>query len=228
MKTPEATLALLIRHGHTDAIGRRLVGRLPGVHLSSAGRTQADDLPLRVAGERLAAVYSSPRERAIETAGPLAKFHGLDVQVRKDLDEVDFGAWTGMTFTELAALEAWRVFNSSRAAAVVPDGESAPAVQVRIMAALGAIRSRHPGETVALVSHADVIRPAVLKCTGISLNLFGSVEIDPASVSAIALDATGPHLLYVNETNLCRYGPKAVEHHHAERFGWCVACNESR
>jgi probable phosphoglycerate mutase len=79
----------------------------------------------------------------------------------------------------------------------VPHGESAADVQSRIVAALDGLRTRHEGETFAVVSHADVIRSAILRYTGTSLNLFHTVRIDPASVTAVALAKT-PRLLFVN------------------------------
>src|SRR5205085_3865727 len=75
------TVVLLARHGHTEAVGNRLVGRLPGIHLSSRGRAEAAALRWRLEGTALGAVYSSPLERALETAEPVAADHGTDVTI---------------------------------------------------------------------------------------------------------------------------------------------------
>jgi broad specificity phosphatase PhoE len=84
------TTALLIRHGHVDAIGRRLVGRLPGVTLSTSGLSEVERLRRNLA-LRLDAVYSSPLERARETAAPLAADRKLEPVTLDGLTEVDFG-----------------------------------------------------------------------------------------------------------------------------------------
>jgi broad specificity phosphatase PhoE len=188
------TTALLIRHAHTDVLGRRLVGRLAGLRLR---RKEVHRLQKALRAAPLHAIYSSPLERALETAQPLAAARRLVVQVRADLNEVDFGDWTGLSFAELATLPAWQEFNSDRATARVPHGESAADVQSRIVAALDALRTMHEGKTFAVVSHADVIRSAILRYTGTSLNLFHTVQIDPASVTAVALGKTA-RLLIVN------------------------------
>src|SRR5512139_2621135 len=85
---------LLIRHGENDFVKTgRLAGRIPGVHLNEAGRRQADRLAEKLAGSAIQAVYSSPLERALETAEPIASVLDREVIVRPDLIEMDFGEW---------------------------------------------------------------------------------------------------------------------------------------
>ena len=91
---------LLIRHASHDLLGRELVGRRSGVTLSSAGSAEAEALAERLARHPISVVYASPRERAIETAKPIAERHRLDVHIAPELDEVDFGTWTGLSFTD--------------------------------------------------------------------------------------------------------------------------------
>ena len=74
------TQIILIRHGENDYVKKdKLAGRLPGVHLNEKGQAQAKALAAGLKGEKLAAVYSSPLDRAIETAKPLARAQGLEV-----------------------------------------------------------------------------------------------------------------------------------------------------
>src|SRR4051812_11740004 len=95
------TVVLLIRHALTGAVGTRLVSRLPGINLNTEGEAQACALRRRLRGERLDAIYSSPLERAIQTSRPIAEDRGLDVEAVEELNEVDFGDWTGRSFDEL-------------------------------------------------------------------------------------------------------------------------------
>ncbi len=214
-----STIALLVRHGHTDVLGRRLVGRLPGIRLSEQGRREVDRLATTL-DVPLAAVYSGPLERAVDTARPLAAVRNLQPQVREDLDEVDFGLWTGLSFGELAPLPAWQEFNHHRSTAAVPRGESARDVQARIVAALEFLRARHEGQTFAVVSHADVIRSAVLRYADLSLDLFHTIEIEPASVTAVELgtparmifvNSHGPFVPWATQSDGFRFGPAAEE-----------------
>jgi broad specificity phosphatase PhoE len=190
------TTALLIRHGHVDAIGRRLVGRLPGITLSTSGLSEVERLRRNLALP-LDAVYSSPLERARQTAAPLAADRNLEPMPLDGLTEVDFGDWTGLTFDELDRLPAWHLFNARRSIAPVPNGEPAAQVQTRILGVLDQLATRHAGETFAVVSHADVIRAAVLHYAAIPLDDFQRIQIDTASVTAVDVTAT-PQLLAIN------------------------------
>jgi probable phosphoglycerate mutase len=196
------TTTLLIRHAHTDAIGHRLCGRLPGVQLSAAGRAQAEALGAALAPRTLAAIYTSPLERAVATAHAIARCQPVPITVCEELGEIDFGEWTGKTFAELAPDTAWRAFNTRRATADVPGGERAADAQARIVAALSGLSARHAGETIAIVSHGDVLRFAVLHYASTPLDLYDRFQIDPASVTAVSLSADGPRLLYVNNRTL--------------------------
>ena len=99
------TTLLLIRHGMTDAVGRRIVGWMPGVGLNDIGEHQAALLGRELRGMKLDAVISSPLERAALTALAIARPQGLEVEYREGLGEVRFGDWTGKTLAELEADE---------------------------------------------------------------------------------------------------------------------------
>ncbi|MGH7312622.1 MAG: histidine phosphatase family protein, partial [Candidatus Rokuibacteriota bacterium] len=89
-------LVLLVRHALTGVTGRRLPGRAPGLHLSDEGRRQAEQVARRLARlPRVAAIYTSPLERARETAAPIARARDLGLRVERGLSELDVGAWTG-------------------------------------------------------------------------------------------------------------------------------------
>ena len=92
---------LLIRHATNDWVGERLAGWTPEVHLNQEGRAQAASLARRLVDVPLAAIYSSPLERTLETAQPLAEAHGLTVQVCEGVGETRYGQWTGRKLEDL-------------------------------------------------------------------------------------------------------------------------------
>ena len=194
------TVLLLIRHAITDAVGVRLTSRLPGVALSAAGRAQLQPLRARLLDVPLAAVYASPLERTMATAEAIARGRGIVVRALESLNEVNFGDWSGMTFAELDRLPAWRRFNDARGSAPVPRGETAAEVQHRMMETIERLASAHRGDTIALVSHADVIRTAVLAIAGTPLDLWHRFEIGPASITTVAYEGAEPRLITVNES----------------------------
>lgn len=192
---------LLIRHATNDSVGKQLAGWTPGVRLNKEGHAQAESLARMLAELPLAAIYSSPLERAIETAEPLAASHSLEIQVCPDLGETRFGSWTGRALEELEKEDLWPVVQAYPGGARFPEGESVREVQARIVAALDAIRDAHPGQMVAAFSHSDPIKMAVAYYLGLSLDLFQRLTISPASVTAFSFTRFGPRLVCLNQSD---------------------------
>jgi probable phosphoglycerate mutase len=126
-------------------------------------------------------------ERAVETADVIANEMRLRFEVSANLNEIDYGGWTGKTFDSLAADPAWQSFNSSRADAAIPGGESITNVQRRMIYLLGRLSKDHDGGNVVLVSHAEPIRIVLRYCLGATEYMHDRLEISPASLSAIRL-----------------------------------------
>lgn len=195
------TTILLIRHATNDWVGERLAGRTPDVHLNEMGQQQAQGLADRLAHVAIRAVYSSPLERAVETAAPLASRLGLAVQVEAGLAEVEYGQWTGGALKDLRDSDLWRVLMLTPSLARFPEGESLGEVQHRVVATLECLRHRHPQETIVAVSHADVLKAAVAHYAGVHLDLFQRLVISPAAVSVVQFDGPGfPRLVRFNDT----------------------------
>jgi probable phosphoglycerate mutase len=197
----KTTLVLLVRHGQTATTGVTLPGRAPGLHLAEAGREAAADVAGRIARlPRIAAVYSSPLERAEETAAPIAAACGLPVTVEPGLLECDYGEWTGQALKDLRRRPEWKVIQRYPSGFRFPGGESFTEMQARITGALGRLVALHPGHTLVAVSHADPIKTAVAQALGTHLDLFQRIAVFPASVTAIAYGPAGPTVLAVKTT----------------------------
>lgn len=178
-----STLILLIRHGATPTTGQVLPGRAPGLHLSDAGQEQAREVAQRLEGLPLTAIYSSPMERAQETARPTAEHFCLQPQVVEAFSECEFGSWTGEELTELYKLPEWKTVQQTPSQFRFPAGESFPEMQERMVVGLEEIAARHPGEVVAVFSHADPLKAVVAHLGGTPLDSFQRISIDTASVS---------------------------------------------
>lgn len=190
----------LIRHASTDLVGNALAGWTPGVSLNEEGRAAAGGLAWKLLGRGITRIYSSPLERALETAGPVAKELGLKVEVRESLGEVRFGEWTGKSIRELEHDPRWRLFNRYRSGTRAPGGELLLESQARMVHELECLRGRYPDETIAAVSHADPVRAVLAYFAGIPIDLCHRIEISPASFSVLELSDTGARVLKVNET----------------------------
>src|SRR5512147_2024616 len=95
------TTFLLIRHAAPELVPNTLAGRTPGIPLSTQGQTQALRLAKRLAALPIDAVYSSPLERALRTAEPLAEHVRRDVQCCESFADIEYGEWSGKHFDEL-------------------------------------------------------------------------------------------------------------------------------
>ena len=179
-----------------------LPGRAPGLHLSDRGRDQAERVSERLSGLPVDALYSSPLERACETAEPTAARTGLAVKHDDGLLECDFGEWTGAAIADLAVVPEWRTVQHSPSSFRFPDGESFPEMQGRIVRAVEALCSAHAGGVVVCFSHADPIKAAVAHALGTPLDLFQRIVISPGSVSAISfVEGQDPAVHMVNSTS---------------------------
>jgi len=190
----------LIRHASCDGLGQTLWGRTPGIRLNEEGKLQARQLAEECERLQFDAVYSSPLERALETA------EAMKLEVRKNdaLNEIDFGEWSGKTFEELAHDERWLHFNKRRSTASIPGGESFLDVQNRVVNEINRLAREHGDGRVAIVSHADVIRAAVAYYAGTPIDLIDRFEISPCSLSVIAVDDQNVTLLTINNTAIHR------------------------
>jgi probable phosphoglycerate mutase len=195
----EPTTIFLVRHAVHDRVEHILCGRMPGVSLGHSGLSQAARVAERLSREGLAAVYSSPLDRARETAEPIGMAAGRPVNVRAGLNEIDVGEWTGRSFAALRSDPCWQAWNAERANGWAPGGERMQAVQDRILLDLEEVRRNHPGERVAAVSHCDVIKAALCGVLGLSLDRYHAFEVEPASVSSVVLWDGGGKVLTLNE-----------------------------
>nr|WP_249730111.1 histidine phosphatase family protein [Chelatococcus sp. YT9] len=191
---------MLLRHAAHDNVGAFLAGRRPGVELGPDGLAQARRLGERLRGERIEALFTSPRERARQTAAAIAQSCALQpAEIMDGLDEIDFGGWSGRIFGELNHEPSWRRWNEARSLASTPAGERMVDVQARVLAAMELMAKGRENATLALVSHADVIKAAVMYHLGLRIDDWWRIDIAPASITRLVIDAQGARLTGLNE-----------------------------
>jgi len=191
-----------VRHGTTATTGSILPGRAPGLHLSEMGQSQASELAERIKelARKPTAVFTSPLERAKETALPIAKALRLRPLIDRGLLECDFGAWTGKKLATLSRRVEWRAVQNAPSTFRFPEGESFSEMQQRMWSTLERLAKRHRNRTIVVVSHADPIKAAVTYAQGVPLDLFQRTVISPCSLSAITFTDSTPIVLCVNNT----------------------------
>ena len=188
----------LVRHGSHDRLDRTLCGRMEGVRLGQAGLAEAQAAARRLSGEPLAAVVTSPLERCRQTADAVARSHGLNPELDEAFLELDFGEWTGLSFDQLRADPRYEPWNNRRTLNRPPGGESLGETQMRAVRGLEGLRDRFPDAVVAVVTHSDVVKALTAHVLGTSLDFYHRFDVDPASITTLALGGWGAKLLRLN------------------------------
>lgn len=194
---------LLVRHCAHDLLNRTLTGRTIDVGLNDAGFRHAAQLAAQLALQKVDRILSSPRLRALQTAQVIGLASGLAVETANELDEIDFGRWDGLDFEQLEEDAGWCFWNQCRSLARPPEGESMCELQSRIVTYLQYLQTSEPTQRIALVTHAEPIRAAILYERHVGLDNFAHVQVHPGSVHELAL---GPedHFIETSGRNIKR------------------------
>ena len=204
-------LLLLIRHGENDFVKTsKMAGRIAGIHLNEKGRKQAEALGEALKDFPITAIYSSPLERAMETAQPIAQARKLEVIPTPDLLEADLGKWQGRSWKVLRLTKAWKVVQNAPSRFRFPEGESFAEAQLRYANALERIAKKHnkPKDIVAAVFHADPIKLAVSYFLGLPLDHFQRFSCNTGSLTMLHLSESGANLVTLNQRPPFDFVPK--------------------
>ncbi|MGB9723729.1 MAG: histidine phosphatase family protein [Chloroflexia bacterium] len=195
---------IIVRHGRTAWNQEvRFRGRTD-LPLDEVGlrQAQAAARAVRSRWPAVAALYTSPLQRARQTAGPIAEALGLAAQPREELLDVDYGEWTGLSPAEAQERdpERYRLWRTAPQELQFPQGESLLQVQSRLQALLEHLLQEYAGRTVVLVGHLVVNR--VLLCTllGLDLGYFWRLGQDPAALNQVHYENGNGRLLLLNDT----------------------------
>jgi probable phosphomutase (TIGR03848 family) len=191
---------LLIRHGETDYNKKMYIaGRLPDVHINKKGRQQAQVLADKLASLPIKAIYSSPLERAMETAEPLANALKLEIISLSGLLETDCGEWQGQSIKKLRHQKLWQSVQQRPALFHFPGGEWIGECQHRMVQVIETLRLKHsPQDLLVCFSHADPIKQVIAYYLGVPLDNFQRFTIDTASITTLQVMESGSRLLMLN------------------------------
>jgi probable phosphoglycerate mutase len=182
------TTFYLVRHGECRGIGEVLWGRSPNVHLSAEGKHSAKVVAGKLSQLKLEMVYSSPLERAMETAHEISSGCSLPTIVNQQFNEIDYGEWTGESFPTLSEKPLWRRYNAFRSSALIPGGESLQNARKRIVSEMGRLTDLHRDQRIAIVTHAEPIRIALSYFHQIPSDEWYRIDVAPASISVVTLN----------------------------------------
>ena len=195
---------ILVRHGETYwNEERRVQGGSSDVGLNEAGLKQATKLASFLKNENIAAIVSSPLNRATATAQAIASHHRLRVEVANGLKEIEVGELEGLSLSNLRTtfsqflMQWWQGGGSER----LPKGESLVEMQQRSWEAIDGLLAEHKNETVVVVSHYFVILAIIFKALDLPLKYFTKFKVDPGSISILEFGNYGTRLVALNDTS---------------------------
>lgn len=200
------TRLLLARHGEVEQRYQRVFGGRIDMGLSAQGLQQAERLADWLGHTELAGVYVSPMRRARLTAAPFLSRNGHEARYVEALREVDFGAWTGLTWEQVLERHHINAFDWLHALerGDLPEAETGAVFRQRVGAAVDEIIARHPGKTSLVLCHGGVIRAALAHLLKLPLPKTARFEIDYASASIVEI---APHRAKVTLLNYTPWRP---------------------
>jgi broad specificity phosphatase PhoE len=191
---------ILIRHGRTHWNDQKRIQGREDVPLTNRGRLDMKRLAAALSPRESVAVYSSPVERAYESAKVLADDRGYHVITAPALTEWDVGEWVGKTGSDLAGTTEWAHYMGNPSTFSPPGGEAISSLSCRVTSAIDFIVETHNNETVLIVTHGDCIRVAICHYIGLPLNDMHTLQIDLSSFTELNVEAQHAKLIGLNHS----------------------------
>ncbi len=194
---------ILIRHGETDwNQARRIQGGGSDTPLNERGRQQAESLALRLQPERVQAIYSSPLQRALDTAQAIARHHQLEVKIEPSLKEIEVGELEGVSVIDMGKRLDHLLTKASQGGALpkMPGGESLREVQQRAWGTIKRLANKHPDGALVVVSHYFAILTIICSALGLPLSQINRLRLGAGSISTIVFDEQVARLILFNDS----------------------------
>lgn len=198
------TRILLVRHGHVEGIEpERFRGREP-LELTAQGRAEAQAVAQRIAGGWTPRqIYTSPMGRCVKTAEAITSACRIAAaEICADLNDLDYGDWQFKTFDDAKAADPalFAAWFATPQLVRFPNGESLQDLAARAANALRFVLERHPGDTVALVSHDSLNRALLLHFLDLPVSAYWRIAQNPCCINEIDVADGKVSVLRVNET----------------------------
>jgi len=205
------TEIVLVRHGETQLNTEGVFRGRTDVPLNERGVEQAAAVGEALADPRVAAVYSSPMVRALDTARAIASKHGLEPVVDPAFNNIDLGAWQGGWKEQVKRdhPDLWRLWLENPDDLRIPGGETLGQVRARSYARALELAREHTDERIVIVSHRSVTKLLAGALLGLERGYFWSLYIDNAGYSVFGFNEDAFVLLKWNEG--CHLGERTVE-----------------
>lgn len=194
---------ILVRHGETEwNRSRRIQGANSDTQLNQRGWQQAESLALRLKPEKIQAIYSSPLQRAQDTAQAIAGYHQLPVEIELSLKEIEVGELEGVSIAEVGKhlSQLLTMYSQGVELPKMPGGESLTDLQQRVWSTIQRLVDRHRDGVLVVVSHYFSILAIICSVLNLPLSQIGRLRLGPGSISTIVFDEQAARLVLFNDT----------------------------
>ena len=193
---------ILVRHGETDWNTQQVFRGRIDVSLNKVGLSQAEAVGASLQDSAIDALYSSPLNRALETAHMLTKGRNIEVEREESFIDIDFGAWQGLSHQKAKERydDLYKTWLRAPHRVTFPGGESLDEVKFRSKKALAKIVENNPGRTVAIVSHRVVNKVLLCSIVGLDLTHFWYIRQDTCAVNRFEYNNGNYYLTLLNDT----------------------------
>ncbi|ABK78583.1 fructose-2,6-bisphosphatase [Cenarchaeum symbiosum A] len=201
---PCMALVIFLRHGQArNNTERVLSGRTPGVPLTEKGMDQARKAAELVGRMDVARIYTSPIQRARQTADTVGSANNIEVVEDDRLIELEMGRFTGCKYDDIANRHGniFLKFYSGDRELEGSGVETFAEVKKRVNDIVGYVTGRHPGENVLLVTHMDPIKAA----------LSGSIDLKPQSLFELIVANASLNVFYEDKGRLFLRGINVMD-----------------
>ena len=193
---------ILIRHGETDWNTKQIFRGRKDIPLNEVGLAQAKAVGTSLKDIQIDAVYSSPLGRALETAKVLAECRSLEIELEEGFTDIDFGKWQGVSHEKVKEeyKDLYEIWLKNPQMVAFPEGESLKDVSTRSMEALEKVIKKHPGKTLAIVSHRVLNKVLLCGVLGLELSHFWHIKQDTCAINRFEYKDEKFYLTLLNDT----------------------------
>ncbi|MCK5654126.1 MAG: histidine phosphatase family protein [Dehalococcoidia bacterium] len=193
---------ILVRHGQTEWNRQERFRGWVDIDLDATGLRQAEAAAERVARWDVAAIYSSPLRRAMDTAQIIANRLSLPVVPLEGINDMNFGIWQGLSIGEVKESypELFDLWRYSPQRLEIPQGESLEDVRKRVVATIDDLTARHEGSTVAMVTHRVVCKVLLCHLLGLDNSHFWQIAQDTTAINLFEITEGKATVTLLNDT----------------------------
>ena len=206
------TEIIFVRHGETEANRLNVFRGQLDVKLNENGYKQAEDVAKALSHRNISAVYSSPLQRALETAKIICKYHNQEVKISNGLNNINLGEWQGKSRDDLKKFhpEFWNKWVHDTENVEIPGGETLGQVKDRTVKTVKELIEENRGKTILIVSHRCALKVCLAGLLEIEGRYFWKFFLDNCSYSIVEYDdCKGFTLTLLNES--CHISKKVYE-----------------